>query len=140
MEAERDREMVEVIVKKIEAEEKAEQEQYLRSRYETIPRVGFVGGTKPGECRMCFGGAALAAGIRVPSNRTRYPPATFFSRPVCSITALHALTHSLVRCMTGKTPGELSRRRRNRERLSLRTVSSKRRSACHCQHAFFHLY
>ena len=33
MEADRDREMVDVIVKKIEAEEKAEQEQYLRSRY-----------------------------------------------------------------------------------------------------------
>ncbi|CAM9526825.1 unnamed protein product [Laminaria digitata] len=35
MEAGRDREMVDVIVKKIEAEEKAEQEQYLRSREDT---------------------------------------------------------------------------------------------------------
>lgn len=33
MEADRDREMVDVIVKKIEAEERAEQEQYLKSRY-----------------------------------------------------------------------------------------------------------
>lgn len=32
MEADRDREMVDVIVKKIEAEERAEQEQYLKSR------------------------------------------------------------------------------------------------------------
>ncbi|CAN0391805.1 unnamed protein product [Ectocarpus sp. 12 AP-2014] len=35
MEADRDREMVDVIVKKIEAEERAEQEQYLKSREET---------------------------------------------------------------------------------------------------------
>lgn len=33
MEADHDREMVDMIVKKIEAEERAEQEQYLRSRY-----------------------------------------------------------------------------------------------------------
>lgn len=33
LEADRDREMVDVIVKKIEAEERAEQEQYLKSRY-----------------------------------------------------------------------------------------------------------
>lgn len=32
LEADRDREMVDVIVKKIEAEERAEQEQYLKSR------------------------------------------------------------------------------------------------------------
>lgn len=32
VEAERDREMVDMIVKKIEAEERAEQEQYLKSR------------------------------------------------------------------------------------------------------------
>lgn len=49
MEADRDREMVDVIVKKIEAEEKAEQEQYLRSRYDAIPRVEFRGGKKPDE-------------------------------------------------------------------------------------------
>lgn len=47
VEADRDREMVDVIVKKIEAEEKAEQEQYLRSRYDAIPRVEFVDGKKP---------------------------------------------------------------------------------------------
>lgn len=33
VEADRDREMVDTIVKKIEAEERAEQEQYLKSRY-----------------------------------------------------------------------------------------------------------
>lgn len=33
MEANRDREMVDEVVKKMEAEERAEQEQYLRSRY-----------------------------------------------------------------------------------------------------------
>lgn len=49
MEADRDREMVDVIVKKIEAEERAEQEQYLRSRYDAIPRVRFVDKI-PGEC------------------------------------------------------------------------------------------
>lgn len=36
MEADRDREMVDKVVKKIEAEERVEQEQYLRSRYGTI--------------------------------------------------------------------------------------------------------
>lgn len=55
MEADRDREMVDVIVKKIEAEERAEQEQYLRSRYAAIPRVGFVDDKIPGECIL--GGA-----------------------------------------------------------------------------------
>lgn len=34
MEAERDREMVEAVVKRVEAEERAEREQYLRSRCE----------------------------------------------------------------------------------------------------------
>lgn len=33
VEADRDREMVDMIVKKIEDEERAEQEQYLKSRY-----------------------------------------------------------------------------------------------------------
>lgn len=34
MEAERDREMVEAVVKRVEAEERVEREQYLRSRCE----------------------------------------------------------------------------------------------------------
>lgn len=53
MEADRDREMVDVIVKKIEAEEKAEQEQYLRSRYDAISQVGkFRCPTVCGECML----------------------------------------------------------------------------------------
>lgn len=93
MEAGRDREMVDVIVKKIEAEEKAEQEQYLRSRYDTTISVGrrqqtsrvylFLNYFKM--TYTCLGGAPLTAGIGiwVPSNLTRYPPASFLIFKSC---------------------------------------------------------
>lgn len=51
VEADRDREMVDAIVKKIEAEERAEQEQYLKSRCgaegRTSDRGGVGGGVFP---------------------------------------------------------------------------------------------